>query len=155
MQEDEGAVIEAEEDEKVVEVDMKVGAEEGAAAEKVEAGAEKEEDEDRISLELRRVKQTCCQVRMTCNPSSVCSLCIQQSFVFSTCTLFFWFTAQVSPNFSFFMFSLDCRDTNNKLIDGRTRRFQLFQNGFWDNFIKKQLSPQQVEDLQRVGKRID
>ena len=143
-------VIEAAEDEKVVEVDMKVGAEDEAAAEKDEVG-----DEDRISLELRCVKQTCCQVRMTCNPSSVCSLCIQQSFVFSTCTLFFWFTAQVSPNFSFFMFSLDCRDTNNKLIDGRTRRFQLFQNGFWDSFIKKQLSPQQVEDLQRVGKRND
>ncbi len=60
--------------------------------------------------------------------------------------------AQVSPNFFFWMFSLECRDKNNKLIDGRTRRYQLFQTGFWDQFMtQQQLSPQQIEDLKRVG----
>ncbi|GAX18425.1 aubergine [Fistulifera solaris] len=60
-------------------------------------------------------------------------------------------SAQVSPNFSVWMFSLECRDKNNKLIDARTRRYQLFQTGFWDQFMaRQQLLPQQIEDLKRV-----
>ncbi|KAL7574615.1 hypothetical protein ACA910_002967 [Epithemia clementina (nom. ined.)] len=57
--------------------------------------------------------------------------------------------AEVSPNFSFYIYSVDCRDKNDQNIEGRGRRSDLFRKGVLDELLGD-MPPAQKDSLKRV-----
>lgn len=57
--------------------------------------------------------------------------------------------ANVSPNFSFYLYSTDAKDRNDAAIDSLSRRGALFNAAIWNNLLKD-MPKKQKEDLERV-----
>jgi len=43
--------------------------------------------------------------------------------------------AKISEKFAFYLYSVDCTDKDNKMIDSRSRRLELFGSGLWDTLL--------------------
>jgi len=57
--------------------------------------------------------------------------------------------AEITANFSFYIYTVDCRDKDDTNIEGRGRRTDLFRIGVWDNLLKD-LPAAEKEVLKRV-----
>jgi hypothetical protein len=72
--------------------------------------------------------------------------------------------ASVTPGFQFYLYSVNCQDSNGDVIDSRHRRKFLFDIGFWDGVVKD-MPAKEKDDMKRVvffngsfcfsGRRID
>jgi len=58
--------------------------------------------------------------------------------------------AQIGANFSFYLYTGDCKDKNDKSIEGRGRRADLFRKGVWDNLLKD-MPAAQKDVIQRAA----
>mmetsp|Transcript_10674 Transcript_10674/g.23733 ORF Transcript_10674/g.23733 Transcript_10674/m.23733 type:complete len:459 (+) Transcript_10674:893-2269(+) len=59
-------------------------------------------------------------------------------------------TQPTGANFSFYLYTGDCKDKNDKSIEGRGRRADLFRKGVWDNLLKD-MPAAQKDVIQRAA----
>jgi hypothetical protein len=57
--------------------------------------------------------------------------------------------AKLTENFCFYLYTIDTVDKNDKLIDSRSRRLELFGLGFWDGLMSG-LSPADKKEMRRM-----